>query len=667
MNWESTSPKPVNVLSLSISRKRKHLESVAEKATSTDGHEPLQSNKASTSISKDLITVHDEKHGLDPSDIAQRMDDDDMDESFWQQVIDIEQKAKKPQIDDEEDNDGVEKEELCAQIVDIDNATADKIEQTTPMMESLSVSDPVRKHKKLVGEDVFARSCVKEWQGSRIKAWEGRYLNAEGYYYRFVVPGEGQRNGGWSKDEHKLFMGRYSEWISRGWKIGASWGLFSKGIPHRVGYQCMNYYRKLVSDNKIRDESYAMVDGKLKQIHKDRAPTGEIPTTDIGSEWQLEDVKQVERDVDLWLREFHNRSGSAAVRSVTAVKTKAAPRVARTITAKKSNIGDLVKKQRRNVAVEDDDDDDFMMDSVEPEQANLKGSKYDWEKDWNERLERYKEFMRPYLDKSTHEAYWHAKQHWRQGLATTEMLLMRKPIQKAAPVTETNDQPKPAGRMQASLSRFFTGVKKVKVDTPDEIISNVRIPNDLYSGVKQITPLVTLKSRRIDEERVHYHELDNMMDCTGILESLLSNDQTESRQSPLEGILVDPPWEFYINDGRNDGRCNWNLKDMGDGFELRHQRSADVIIDFEQPRSQWINQEFTEPKPPAVYDMIETLLPRAGYDEEIQRGRFLELWAKSASPRREGWIAFHQKKHTQETGTEMMTTEECENSKQEPM
>ncbi|KAI9472175.1 MAG: hypothetical protein EXX96DRAFT_489167 [Benjaminiella poitrasii] len=82
----------------------------------------------------------------------------------------------------------------------------------------------------------------------------------------------------------------------------------------------------------------------------------------------------------------------------------------------------------------------------------------------------------------------------------------------------------------------------------------------------------------------------------------------------------------------------------GDGFELRHQRSPDVIIDFEKPAREWIQDEYTEPKPPGVYDMIETLLPKAGYDETINRGRFLELWAKKAAPRREGWIAFHENK-----------------------
>ncbi|KAI7878892.1 hypothetical protein K492DRAFT_132223 [Lichtheimia hyalospora FSU 10163] len=83
---------------------------------------------------------------------------------------------------------------------------------------------------------------------------------------------------------------------------------------------------------------------------------------------------------------------------------------------------------------------------------------------------------------------------------------------------------------------------------------------------------------------------------------------------------------------------------IGDGFELRHQRSPDVIIDFEQPASQWIQHEFTEPKPAAVYDMIETLLPKAGYDEELGRGRLLDLWTKRDAPRRDGWIAFHQTK-----------------------
>ncbi|KAI9309093.1 hypothetical protein BJ944DRAFT_254219 [Cunninghamella echinulata] len=87
----------------------------------------------------------------------------------------------------------------------------------------------------------------------------------------------------------------------------------------------------------------------------------------------------------------------------------------------------------------------------------------------------------------------------------------------------------------------------------------------------------------------------------------------------------------------------------GDILEIRHQRSPDVIIEFEPPVSQWIREEYTVPKPAAVFDMIETLLPRAGYDEKLQRGRFLELWAKRSDTRREGWISFHQRKNTSST------------------
>lgn len=71
----------------------------------------------------------------------------------------------------------------------------------------------------------------------------------------------------------------------------------------------MNYYRKLVSEGKLRDESYAVVDGKLKQVHKERAPAAEIPETELGPEWETEEVKQIEKNVDMWLKQYHHRSG----------------------------------------------------------------------------------------------------------------------------------------------------------------------------------------------------------------------------------------------------------------------------------------------------------------------------------------------------------------------
>jgi hypothetical protein len=71
--------------------------------------------------------------------------------------------------------------------------------------------------------------------------------------------------------------------------------------------------------------------------------------------------------------------------------------------------------------------------------------------------------------------------------------------------------------------------------------------------------------------------------------------------------------------------------------------------------------EYTELKPPGVYDMIETLLPKAGYDEALGRGRLLELWAKRQTPRREGWLAFHDIKPENEPENVELQTEETSN------
>ncbi|KAF9986505.1 hypothetical protein BGZ65_007392, partial [Modicella reniformis] len=82
----------------------------------------------------------------------------------------------------------------------------------------------------------------------------------------------------------------------------------------------------------------------------------------------------------------------------------------------------------------------------------------------------------------------------------------------------------------------------------------------------------------------------------------------------------------------------------GDGFDIRHQRSADVIMDFEMPTSSWIKEDYTEPKPESVYEMMETMLPNARYMPEKGRGRFLEIWAKRCQERRPGWFSVHELK-----------------------
>ncbi|KAI9282345.1 hypothetical protein BY458DRAFT_428796 [Sporodiniella umbellata] len=257
------------------------------------------------------------------------------------------------------------------------------LDEETSRFKTLSVTEPPTKKRKRAGEDVFAREVVKTWQASRIKAWEARRVNPEAYYFRLVVPGYGQRNGIWSNTEHQLFMERYNEWISKGWKIGMAWGLFSVAIPHRVGYQCMNYYRKLVLDRRLEDSSYTVVDGKLKHVQKERGISG-TPTVDDTAEWEDEDVKEIEKNVNQWIKEFHNRMQPVAKsRPISKPKLKTV--------SQKTNISDLVKKMPPRKP-KTGDDDDFQEETVDPEIAHLQ--QRDLVAEWNDRLTNYKEFLK---------------------------------------------------------------------------------------------------------------------------------------------------------------------------------------------------------------------------------------------------------------------------------
>lgn len=79
--------------------------------------------------------------------------------------------------------------------------------------------------------------------------------NPNTYFYRNVAPGEKQKNGPWSAEEKKLFLKRLDEVRQQG-STKSQWGIFSQAIPGRVGYQCANFYRKLIANKEIEDPSY---------------------------------------------------------------------------------------------------------------------------------------------------------------------------------------------------------------------------------------------------------------------------------------------------------------------------------------------------------------------------------------------------------------------------
>ena len=122
----------------------------------------------------------------------------------------------------------------------------------------------VVKVDRLLLSDALAQGNMKGWSEARKRAYQLKDQNPNAYYYRFNDVGEEQGNGAWTKAEVKQFLKRLKE-------VGANgqWGIFAMGVPGRVGYQCSNFYRKLVEKGEIKDPNYVIgEDGKARFLHK---------------------------------------------------------------------------------------------------------------------------------------------------------------------------------------------------------------------------------------------------------------------------------------------------------------------------------------------------------------------------------------------------------------
>ncbi|KAL0490686.1 hypothetical protein AKO1_009659 [Acrasis kona] len=92
------------------------------------------------------------------------------------------------------------------------------------------------------------------WSEIRKAAYSKIATKPNSYYYRFNAPGEKQMHGHWSDSEKKLFLERLKSFGLDSSK--PQWGLFSMEIPGRVGYQCSNFYRSLISKGELKDQLY---------------------------------------------------------------------------------------------------------------------------------------------------------------------------------------------------------------------------------------------------------------------------------------------------------------------------------------------------------------------------------------------------------------------------
>jgi len=128
-----------------------------------------------------------------------------------------------------------------------------------------------KKHYHSVGRLTLAEALEKKdnmegWSEARKLAWSRRETNPNAYYYRFNDPGEEQATGKWTKELDDKFFARLEEWIAEhDGKMDYKWGLFSKAIPGKVGYQCSNYYRDMVKQGRVTDDNY-MWDPKTKEL-----------------------------------------------------------------------------------------------------------------------------------------------------------------------------------------------------------------------------------------------------------------------------------------------------------------------------------------------------------------------------------------------------------------
>lgn len=128
-----------------------------------------------------------------------------------------------------------------------------------------------RIYPKLRLDEALARPNMEGWSEARKRAYVQRESNPNAYYYRFNDPGEPQKNGKWSDHEKKIFLDLIAK---KG--VDGQWGIFSRSIPGRVGYQCSNFYRHLIKEGEIEDPKYVFdKNGKLGYLFSSKTMDGE--------------------------------------------------------------------------------------------------------------------------------------------------------------------------------------------------------------------------------------------------------------------------------------------------------------------------------------------------------------------------------------------------------
>lgn len=141
--------------------------------------------------------------------------------------------------------------------------------------EELSISSKVRnrrqKRPKVVDDE---NDDVSLWSEAKRQSWASINTNPNAFFYRHCAPGEQKRNGAWDAHEKKLFL----ETMKVHPPSQGRWGLFAQHIPGRVGYQCRNFYHRLLESGEIKalPEELEKMQRKRKTPAKQSTPKIEI-------------------------------------------------------------------------------------------------------------------------------------------------------------------------------------------------------------------------------------------------------------------------------------------------------------------------------------------------------------------------------------------------------
>ena len=130
---------------------------------------------------------------------------------------------------------------------------------------------------------------IELWSPAKRQSWEARKTNPNAFFYRHVEPGQVKRTGAWDESEKELFM----KAIKLHPPTQRKWGLFAMNIPGRVGYQCRNFYHRLLESGELQEDS---IPGEKKV---EKAPKKQkVPKTKKTGKRKTKVIEESEDDED---------------------------------------------------------------------------------------------------------------------------------------------------------------------------------------------------------------------------------------------------------------------------------------------------------------------------------------------------------------------------------